>query len=215
MTLASKFLLSGGDGDDTLRVNTGDGTSVAELQGGAGSDHFTVGTDTPNSFAGQIVINAGADLDTFADINLAAISSTGSISLSGGGDGEALTLNTGIPGTVSISSTQVQRLGNGPLTYSGLAALTVNDTSGAETFNVANTGMNTATTINAGGGTDFFGPIDLMSIGAAGLTIDAGGDGEALTLEHTSRRHGSHQWHAGPASPATVQLPTRAWRSSR
>src|SRR5207302_866984 len=64
----------------------------------------------------------------------------------------------------------------------GLASLTVNATAQTDTINVTGTAAGTATTVNAGGGLDTFGAIDQTTIGAAGLTVNGGGQGEALTL---------------------------------
>src|SRR4029077_6717153 len=88
--------------------------------------------------------------------------------------------------TVNVSATQVQRNGNGVVSYDDLASLNVNGTTGIDTFNVASTAAGTATTINAGTGLDVFGAIDLTQIGAAGLVIHGGGDGEVLTLNTTT-----------------------------
>ena len=69
------------------------------------------------------------------------------------------------------------------MTYSDFEQLIVNGTAGVDTFNVTSTAAGTATTINAGDSADLFGTIDLTTVGAAGLTIDADlGAGEVLTL---------------------------------
>ncbi len=121
----------------------------------------------------------------FAPIDLTTIGATG-LTINAGGDGESLTLNTTTAGTVNVSGTQVQRTGNGAVIYTGLANLIVNGTSGTDILNVLSTATNTATTINAGSGFDVFGAIDLTTIAAAGLTVNAGGDGELLTLNTTT-----------------------------
>src|SRR4029077_1950808 len=149
----------------------------------------TTGIDTVNvasTAAGTAsTISAGSGLDVFGAIDLTQIGAAG-LTIHGGGEGEALTLNTTTAGTVNVSATQVQRNGNGAISYDGLASLNVNGTSGVDTFNVASTAAGTATTISAGTGLDVFGAIDLTQIGAAGLTIHGGGDGEALTLNTTT-----------------------------
>ena len=53
----------------------------------------------------------------------------------------------------------------------------VNGTDGGDTINVSKTAAGTATTVQAGSGTDLFGNIDLTQIGTAGLTLHAGGNG--------------------------------------
>src|SRR5690606_11863075 len=118
------------------------------------------------------------------DILLTSIGAAG-LSVLSGGDGESLTLETAATGTVAISDSMVQRTGNGAIVYDGLAVLIVNGTAGADTFNVHSTAGGTDTTIQALGGTDFFGDIALTTIGAAGLAIHAGGNGETLKLEMT------------------------------
>jgi hypothetical protein len=97
-----------------------------------------------------------------------------------------LTLNTTTAGTVNLSSSQVQRVGNGAVNYAGFANLLVNGTTGVDTFNVASTAAGTASTVSAAAALDVFGPIDLTQIGAAGLTINAGSNGESLTLNTTT-----------------------------
>src|SRR5213076_2197015 len=56
----------------------------------------------------------------------------------------------------------------------------------ADTINIASTAAGLATTVNAGGGLDTFAAIDQTAIGAAGLTVNGGGQGEALTLNGSS-----------------------------
>ena len=90
------------------------------------------------------------------------------------------------PETIGISDTQVTRSGAAALTYSGLEVLAVKGTPAADTINITKTNAATATTVSAGTGLDIFGAIDLTQIGAAGLTIHAGGNGESLTLNTTT-----------------------------
>src|SRR5262249_25688000 len=92
--------------------------------------------------------------------------------------------------TIALSSGQFQ-LTRGMsvqqiVQYSGLANLEINTLGGLDTVNVASTASNTATTIDSGSSLDQFGAIDLTTIGAAGLTIAAGGNGESLTLNTTT-----------------------------
>src|SRR5439155_777554 len=84
--------------------------------------------------------------------------------------------------TIGVSATQVTCSDGGPVSYSGLATLSVNATTQADTLNVTGTAAGTATTVNASGGLDTFGAIDQTTVAAAGLTINGGGQGEALTL---------------------------------
>jgi hypothetical protein len=67
-----------------------------------------------------------------------------------------------------------------------LSNLIINGTTGIDTFNVTSTASgpsSTATTINADAGLDLFGNIPLNTIAGSGLTINAGGNGEALNLD--------------------------------
>ncbi|HEY2880954.1 MAG TPA: hypothetical protein VGJ15_00940, partial [Pirellulales bacterium] len=186
VSVGRNVLLSGGDDDDTIGVNTVGGGSVVDLQGGAGVDTFTIGDGTTNALQGNVVVSGGSGTDVFNPLNLTSISSAGMVSVDGGGNGESLTTNVATAATVNISSMQVQRTGNGAVTYSGIANLAVNGTAGVDTFNVSATAAGTATSINAAGGLDLFGNIDLTQIGAAGLSIDGGGNGESLTLNTTT-----------------------------
>jgi hypothetical protein len=148
------------------------------------------GADTINvastATATATTINSGDGMDVFGDIDLTQIGLAGLTINAGSGAGQAVTLNTTTAGTVSLSSSQVQRTGNGAVAHSGFAGLTVNGTAGADTFNVASTAAGTATTINAGAGLDVFAPIDLTTIGAAGLTLNAAGNGESLEANTTA-----------------------------
>ncbi len=108
---------------------------------------------------------------------------------SGASGSDQLTDSSTAPGpeTIGLSDTQVTRSGgSATLTYSGLEQLTVNGTNAGDTINVTKTNANTATIVNAGSGLDTFGAIDLTQIGAAGLTLHAGGNGESLTLNTTT-----------------------------
>src|SRR5207302_5056295 len=95
----------------------------------------------------------------------------------------------------------------------GLASLTVNATAQTDTINVTGTAAGTATTVNAGGGLDTFGAIDQTTVGTAGLTVNGGGQGEALTLNggstgetigvsasQVTRSSGGPVRYSGPAS---------------
>jgi hypothetical protein len=155
--------------------------ATLEINGTAGADTFNVASTHNNT---DTTINAGGGIDVFGNIALTTIGTAG-LTINAGGDNEALTLNTTTTGTVDISATAVQRSGNGPLNYFGLATLIINGTTGSDTFDVASTEASTDTTINALGGTDIFDDIDLTTIGTAGLTINAGGNGESLTLNTT------------------------------
>jgi hypothetical protein len=93
--------------------------------------------------------------DIFAPIDMTTIGAAG-LSINAGGDGESLVLNTTTAGTVAISNTTVQRSGNGPINYQGIATLTVNGTGGVDAFNIASTSATVSTTINAGAGNDTF-----------------------------------------------------------
>jgi Ca2+-binding RTX toxin-like protein len=99
----------------------------------------------------------------------------------GSGAGQVITLNATVTGNVTVSNTQIQRVGEGAVAYSGFANLTINGTAGADTFDVFSTAAGTNYAINAGAAND------LITVGAAGsldgilgpLTID-GGANDAL-----------------------------------
>ena len=128
----------------------------------------------------------GADIYTITHTGLAGalnVTDTGGIGI----DQLTDSSTAAGPETIGISDTQVTRSGGSQtLTYSGLETLIVNGTPAADTINVTKTAAGTATTVNAGTGFDIFGAIDLTQIGAAGLTIHAGGNGESLTLNTTT-----------------------------
>src|SRR5206468_4296217 len=81
-----------------------------------------------------------------------------------------------------VSAAGVSRDGTSVLNFSGFANLTLDASDQADTINVASTASGLATAINADGGLDTFGAINQTTIAAAGLTVDGGGQGEALTL---------------------------------
>src|SRR5205823_3382947 len=110
----------------------------------------------------------------------------GALTVDGGGQaGDALTLNdqqSPAGHTYGVSAAGVTRDGTSVLNFSGFASLILNASNQADTINIASTAAGMATTVNAGGGLDTFGAIDQTTIGAAGLTVNGGGQGEALTL---------------------------------
>ena len=155
----------------SLEIDTLGGADIVNVVSTAGATTTTV--------------NTGSGVDQFGDIDLTQIGAA-SLSLNAGGDGESIVLNTTTAGIVGVTSLQVQRSGNGAVSYSGFANLTVNGTTGPDTFNIASTADSTATTINASAGVDLFGDIDLTQIGAAGLALNAGGNGESVVLNTTT-----------------------------
>src|SRR5262249_35415890 len=166
---------------------TRNGNSIASFSGFANltlsaSDHPDTINITGTTPGVATTVNANAGLDTFVAIDQTTIDPAG-LTVNGGGQGETLTLDGGVPGeTIGVSATQVTRIDGGPISYAGLASLTVNGTSQADTINITGTASGVATTVNAGGGLDTFGAITQTAIGAAGLTVDGGGQGESLTL---------------------------------
>src|SRR5205823_6168299 len=110
----------------------------------------------------------------------------GALTVDGGGQaGDALTLNdqqSPSGHTYGVSAAAITRDGTSVLNFSGFASLTLNTSDQADAINIAGTAASLATTGNAGGGLDTFGAIDQTTIGAAGLTVNGGGQGEALTL---------------------------------
>ncbi len=137
---------------------------AVSLNGGDGSDTYKID---------QSILPAAAVV-TVADTGL---SGTDSLQLTSTGPG---------PETIGISDVSVSRSSGPAVGYSGLEQLTVNGTNAGDTINVTKTNANTATIVNAGSGLDTFGAIDLTQIGAAGLTLHAGGNGESLTLNTTT-----------------------------
>ena len=164
---------------------TYDGLTNLAINGTSGTDTFNV-TSTASGTTTTIDGKGGADIYTVTHTGLAG---TLNISDTGATGNDQLTDNSSAAGpeTIGISDTQVTRSGGSQtLTYSGLESLIVNGTPVADTINVTKTAAGTATTINAGTGLDIFGAIDLTQIGAAGLTIHAGSNGESLTLNTTT-----------------------------
>ncbi len=147
------------------------------------ADTFQVtSTSTPTTLDGK----DGGDNYTVTHTGLAAtlnVSDTGPT----GSDQLTDSSSSAGPETIGISDTQVTRSAVPPaLSYSGLKQLTVNGTNGGDTINVTKTAAGTATIVNAGSGLDTFGAIDLTQIGEAGLTLHAGGNGEAPTSNTTT-----------------------------
>src|SRR5207253_1362369 len=138
---------------------TRDGTSVLNFSGFASLTlNASNQADTINiasTAAGlATTVNAGGGLDTFGAINQTTIGAAG-LTVNGGGQSEGPTLNGGAAAeTIGISATQVTRSDGGPVSYSGLASLTVNGTAQADTINVTSTASGVSTTVNAKGGND-------------------------------------------------------------
>jgi hypothetical protein len=136
-----------------------------------------------------VSLNAGAGDDLYKiDQSILPVAAVVNVSDSGltGTDTLQLISSGAGPETIGISDSSVSRSSGPAVGYSGLEQLTVNGTNGGDTINVSKTNSTTATIVNAGSGLDLFGNIDLTQIGAAGLTIHAGGNGEALTLNTTT-----------------------------
>src|SRR5439155_303010 len=163
----------------TLTINTGPG-------GGGSAIGDTVNVASTASGVATTV-NGDAGLDTFGAINQTTIAAAG-LTINGGGQGEALTLNGGSSAeTIGVSATQVTRSDGGPVSYSGLASLTVNATGQADTINVTATASGVPTTVNGKAGNDAVN-VGNSSTGlgdlAGALTVDGGGQaGDALTLD--------------------------------
>jgi RTX calcium-binding nonapeptide repeat (4 copies) len=164
------------------------GIENLSVTGTVGADTFTV-TTTPT---GSTMLDGQNSGDTY-NITQSALGGPLTVSDTGSSGTDQLTRTTtsAVGETIGVSSTQITRTGSMPITYSGLESLTVVGTPLADNINVSSTAAATATTINADPlptdlGTDVFGPIDLTTIGAAGLFINAGGDGEALVLNTTA-----------------------------
>jgi hypothetical protein len=149
---------------DMTGVNKSDFSSLVNisLDGGGGSDTYKLDQSILPAAAVVTVTDSGASP---GDTDVLSLTST----------------NAG-PETIGISQTSVTRSTGPTVMYSGMESLQVTGTGAADTINVSNTGANTLTSVNAGGGLDSFGAIDLTQIGAAGLIINAGSNGESLTL---------------------------------
>ncbi len=149
---------------DLTGVNKTDFSSLlnVSLDGGGGGDTYKLD---------QSILPAAAVVSV-NDTGLPA-SGTDALQLS--------STNAG-PETIGISQTTVTRSTGPAVTYSGFESLQVSATGSADTINVTSTGASTFTSVSAGGGLDSFGAIDLTQIGTAGLAINAGSNGELLTL---------------------------------
>src|SRR5262249_6009873 len=158
--------------------------SSASVLGGPGADVIKVETTgatplTVNANGGSDTVTVGNSTDGLGDL-------AGLLTVDGGGQsGDTLVLDDkSSPSghTYGVSASGVTRDGSSILTYSNFASLRLNASDQADTINVTGTASGTATTVNANGGLDTFGAIDQTTIGAAGLTVNGGGQGEALTL---------------------------------
>jgi hypothetical protein len=133
-----------------------------------------------NAAAQAIGFNTGAQ--TSGPGSLATVTT---IDVVGGGQGEALTLNGGSAAeTIGVSASQVTRSDGRPVSYSGLASLTVNGTDQADTINVTSTASGTATTVNGGGGDTYV--VTQNAVAAAGLSLNGTGGTNTLTVISTA-----------------------------
>src|SRR5439155_883883 len=186
--------------DGTSVLNSFSGFASLILDASDRADTINV-TSTAAGLA--TTVNGDGGLDTFGAINQTTIGAAG-LTVNGGGQGEALTVNGGAAAeTIGVSATQVTRSSGGPVTYSGLASLTVNATGQADTINVTATASGLSTTVNAKGGNDAV-TVGNSSNGlgdlAGPLTIDGGGQaGDALTLDDQNSPAG-HTYGVSAAS---------------
>src|SRR5262249_58797271 len=85
----------------------------------------------------------------------------------------------------------------GPVTYSGIASLTVNGTSQADTINITGTAAGTATTVNAKGGNDTV-TVGNSSNGlgdlAGALTADGGGQSSDTLILDDQKSPSGHTY---------------------
>src|SRR5207244_1370412 len=138
---------------------TRDGTSVLNFSGLASlilnaSDQADTINVTATASGLSTTVNASGGLDALGAIRPSTRAAAG-LTVNGGGQGEALTLNGGASAeTIGVSATQVTRSSGGPVSYAGLASLTVNGTAQADTINVTATASGVSTTVNAKGGND-------------------------------------------------------------
>ena len=174
-----------------IRVGNGDALTLA---GGAlsnadfnlsttttANDTLTINTATGHAPAANFTINLGDQSDSLILGLLSPTNGLSNVAVNGGTGANTASLNGGsVAETIGVSASQVTRSDGGPVSYAALATLIVNGTAQADTVNVTGTAASVAVTVN--GGLDAIGTINQTTIGAAGLTIDGGGQGEALTL---------------------------------
>ena len=162
--------LNGSSGADTYNVvSTAAGTPVT-LNGGNGNDTFNVSPTAQN-------------LDSIQ----------GALSLFGGGGTDSVTLNDQAKAgdtTYSLTSTTVNRTGAAQISYTGDEGLTLNGSSGADTYNVVSTAAGTPVTLNGGNGNDTFNVSptaqNLDSIQGA-LSLFGGGGTDSVILNDQAK----------------------------
>jgi hypothetical protein len=160
-------VINGGSGGDTYNVNsTAAGTPVI-VNAGAGNNMFHVGSGSLAALAGALTVN-GSGGDT------ALVNDTS--------NGAATTYTV-------TSATLAAGGGFAGLTYSGLAALTLNGGSAADTYNIQSTGAATPVTANGGAGNDTFnvasGSNNLGNIQGA-LSVNGGGGTNTVNVNDQS-----------------------------
>ena len=181
---SNAFVINGGDGGDTFNI-----------QSTCQADDGTYRGLTINSGSGADVINVSSDASTNLG-NLDRIKSPLTIH----GNDPAATpgdvLNIGDAGkaggnkyqltNTTLNRTSLADLANmGTITYDTVEAFrldTGNQGNSNDVINIQSTAASTATRINAGAGTDTLTDVDQTKIGAAGLTLDGGGNGESMRI---------------------------------
>ncbi len=194
-----------GDAADTLTVNTSAGNDAIVVAGAAGANTITINGELTTfthdtTAADRLIVNSGAGADSFTVTPTAGLA----ISLHGGNlaDGDSLTFNRAADAVnLNLGTSTIQEAAVGAVDYTNIAtlamnhnggALTIDGTSGNDTFDVAPLTATTARVqLNAAS------PVVTTS-GGGSLTISStGGGSDRLTVNGTD----------GPDTNIVVNVP--------
>jgi hypothetical protein len=181
----TNLLINAGDGNNTYNVQSSPSGSSTTLYTGGGVDTVHV-----RGSAGPLFINSGSGGGTITLSNGAAtLGGIGHVIINDPSNSAAVTVDdSGFAGstTYTLTSSQVAAAAWPAflLVYNNLASLNLNGSSGDDQFNIESTAGRTATTINAGSGSNRFdlapttqylaavaGPLNLVGGGADTLVF--------------------------------------------
>lgn len=181
------FTVLGGTGDDVFTISSvqaAGGTNVNVIDAGGGNDQITLASA---GAAGTLRGSGGDDQITVGTGSLDSI--IGAIIVEGGGQaGDSLVLNDSVSpfsDTFTITSTMINRVVFGSVTFSGVGGVTLNAQSGANAVNIVSTAAGVPLTLNSGAGFDTItlgsGSGNLDNI-LAPIILDGGTNTDTLTL---------------------------------
>jgi hypothetical protein len=205
----TNLILNGGRGNNTYNFSSTPSLLSNSLNTGSGVDTVNV-----HGTAGPLFLNSGSGGDTITLSNTAGtLGGIGHVIINDLSNSAAVTVDdSGFAGstTYMLTSTQVMAAAwpNFLLSYNNPARLTLNGSSGGDSFAIENTAGPTATTVAAGSGSNRFDvtPMDKHLAGVAGpLSLLGSG---ADTLVFWDRANPAAETYTFDEVPSSLSLAT-------